>query len=352
MDYFVHNEDSLSNILFSELYYHNKFEDLINKIQWDKDNVEIPKSIKLIDIHHQLSLSEFGRPDVVLVITDNMDKKYAFIIEAKVDTYKDSCDDGDKDCFDINSSVSKINNQITLRYRAFNAIDSIEKYQRLTEEETYIKNCQFYKNDRVRRCHKQATIEVLKKLNKNFYGFYLISLTGDDENPLANKHIEPLFERRNESKLKGLGSLTWKICTEIFEGVENSIFIKTYEKFNNENKSRKQAGRKQDVTSEGEIEYEDEEGKNFGSGVKMIYSKELDQNTFLHFSWAGNSAALRDYSKENINPDKDVRRDKTTTEIIKLIEKQDDTIEHRNRLDKKYWAERTRELNLSLLGKI
>ena len=351
--FFVHDENSLSNLLVTELFYKSKFLDLIKSVEWYKLKPELPKSIISMEIHHQLNLSEFGKPDVVISIIDNEEKKYIFIIEAKIDTYQNSCDTDNKETFDIKRGTSSaINNQLTLRYRAFNSLDSINEKNNgfLTENNDEICKSKFYKDDKVRRCKKLATITVLKEMNENMYGFFLITLTGDEKNPFNGEHVHPLFEYENDGKdkLKGLGSIYWNKCKDLFRNNDESIFLHAYNKFFKENKNEV---KNQRSLLKDEIEDEDEEGKKFGRGVKMIYSEKLNPDTFLHFSWDGNSAALRDYSNENINPDKDVQRDKTTTEIEDKIEKQNSGIKHESRMNKTYWIELTRELNFKLLKK-
>lgn len=338
-NFYVHDENSLSNLLISELYHHNKFDDFLRKIEWD---IEIPKNIKSMEIHHQLNLSEFGKPDVILSITDEENKKYIFIIEAKLDTYNNSCDKANVEKFDIkstsgSSTSSCINNQLTLRYRAFNSLGSLDVGNYLTENKEEILNSKFYNNDKYRRCKKEATINVLKEMNKNLHGFYLVVLTSDDMNPFNGDYVHPFFENKNISKLKGIGFINWKYCNELLKNNVNSIFVPAYNNLFKNNI-------KLISTSIDEIENEDEKEKALGRGVMMIYSKVLNPTTFLHFSWDGESAALRNYSK-HINPDIDVERGRTTSEINSLIEESCVVTERKNRLDLKFWEEKTTELN-------
>jgi hypothetical protein len=300
-----------------------------------------------MEIHHQLNLSEFGKPDVVISIVDNEEKKYIFIIEAKIDTYQNSCDTDNKETFDIKRGTSSaINNQLTLRYRAFNSLDSINEKNSgfLTENNDEIHKSKFYKDDKVRRCKKLATITVLKEMNENMYGFFLITLTSDEKNPFNGEHVHPLFEYENDEKdkLKGLGSIYWNKCKDLFRNNDESIFLHAYNKFFKENKNEV---KNQRSLLKDEIEDEDEEDKMLGRGVVMIYSPEINSSTFLHFSWDGRSAALRDYSNKNIEPDKDVKRDMTTSQINSKVIIRFEEIKHQNRMDKDYWHEKTIELN-------
>ena len=45
----------------------------------------------------------------------------------------------------------------------------------------------------------------------------------------------------------------------------------------------------------------------FDKDIAMIFAPEINERTFLHFSWAGDSCELRDYSQGTGKPIKDSR---------------------------------------------
>jgi hypothetical protein len=74
------------------------------------------------------------------------------------------------------------------------------------------------------------------------------------------------------------------------------------------------------------IPKDDNDSIGFTSGVAMIYAPNIDKNTYLHFSWKGNSCVLRDYSQDQLRE----REEKTTVFVREKIIEQ--YIPSRNRL--------------------
>ena len=83
---------------------------------------------------------------------------------------------------------------------------------------------------------------------------------------------------------------------------------------------------------------------NYGRGVSLIYCREINEHSFVHFSWAGNSARIRNYIS-----DIEVReKDFSTDEIRKKDIKEEERISSSERKvvsDKKWWYEHIQILN-------
>lgn len=85
-------------------------------------------------------------------------------------------------------------------------------------------------------------------------------------------------------------------------------------------------------------------------GVRLVYVPEINQHTFLHFSWDGIACALRDYSKSaTIQPRPDRRYNRSFVEA--RVEKDDTPTEHPNRKHIDFWHGKTVEANEKYLKK-
>jgi len=80
------------------------------------------------------------------------------------------------------------------------------------------------------------------------------------------------------------------------------------------------------------------------AGVSLIYSPELNEHTFLHFSWRGENSALRDYSISNtIQPFEDRRY--RASDISKRIKFEKKIPNRKPIWDVKFWHEKVIALN-------
>jgi predicted type IV restriction endonuclease len=88
-----------------------------------------------------------------------------------------------------------------------------------------------------------------------------------------------------------------------------------------------------------------DDSRDRGSGL-LIYAPEINSRTFLHFSWLGESCALRDYSRPSTRPPKADRRYQTSHVRAKI--KNQVQGDGRNRKHVDYWHQMTVEANKSI----
>ncbi len=69
MKIIAHDENSLTNLFFSEIYRLQKISEFLNGIEW-RDLIKLPFDIAETELHHQVNLSEFGRPDAIITVVD------------------------------------------------------------------------------------------------------------------------------------------------------------------------------------------------------------------------------------------------------------------------------------------
>lgn len=231
MEILAHDEDSLSNLFFSEVHRHNLLISFLQEIKWLN---KIPNlvDIKKCTLHQQLNFSEFGKPDIFIEIIPHSGKPQIVIIEVKLGTYLESCSYKLDGKFFNNKFNSRLNNQITLRYRAMNSVSSVTEHGFLTERD-HLPNSP-YSKDQIRRCKKNSTIKILKKLESTGFDFYIAALTSDQENPFESVNSDhefyPLFFDNNENNYQGfsnLGHVSWQQAESLFIGEDNH-FSKSY----------------------------------------------------------------------------------------------------------------------------
>jgi hypothetical protein len=249
----THNENSLVNLLFSEIDHFDLINGFIDKIIWRNHSKSPFESARDADIHLQLGLGNkygFGTPDVIIRV-NYKEKDHVIIIEAKLGKY---CDDLAKPAdpkkprfFNTkNKNNSKNNNQLTLRYRAFRAINSLNSGDTLEESDNILEKNSFYKKDKKRYCKHPSVIKAMKNIIKNMADFYLVALTDDDSSPFGDLSNQiryrdprmPLFFDPNTNRhdrFANLGSINWKSCMELFNG-KNNRFVKAYDLFRSESK--------------------------------------------------------------------------------------------------------------------
>ena len=107
--------------------------------------------------------------------------RYIVIIEGKLGGYLASAGPTRDGLFD-NRFNSKINNQLTLRYRAMRCLHRLPATHYLTELPSHTAPSP-YKEDKARRCKKGRTIRLLEEHIEDFRDrFYLVALTTDTGN--------------------------------------------------------------------------------------------------------------------------------------------------------------------------
>ncbi len=119
----AHDEDSMTNLFFSEVHRHEKLEAFLALIEW-RSSPGMPFDVAEAELHQQVNFSDFGRPDAIILVTDGRGRKHVVIVEVKLGTYLDSCELARTGKFD-NRFNSRLNNQLALKYRAMVSLPSI-----------------------------------------------------------------------------------------------------------------------------------------------------------------------------------------------------------------------------------
>lgn len=222
----AHDEDSMTNLFFSEVHRHGKLQSFLHQIEW-RDHSIAPFTIADAELHQQVNFSEFGKPDAMIIVTDNHGKNHIVIVEVKLNTYVESCSYNLENGKFNNKINSKLNNQLALRYRAIRSLSSITDVGFMTESEHAPESP--YSEDQVRRCKKSATCRLLEGLHHGLISqFYLVTLTSDSESPFGvvdqSHKFFPIFFNQHTGTIEefpGLGSVTWTQCLQLFEGLDN-----------------------------------------------------------------------------------------------------------------------------------
>lgn len=221
----AHDEDSMTNLFFSEIHRIERIEQFLGLINW-RNYSEIPFSIAKAELHQQVNLSEFGKPDVIIIVTNKEGQKHIVIVEVKLGEYLECCIANENGKFN-NKFNSRLNNQLTLRYRAIQSLSSIKQFGFITESEHITDSP--YSNDQIRRCKKPATRNLFKDIAQDTFQFYLVTLTSDNEPPFKeivdkSHKFFPLFFNQHSGSVEdfpGLGSVSWKQCHRLFDGLDN-----------------------------------------------------------------------------------------------------------------------------------
>jgi hypothetical protein len=117
MDILAHDENSMTNLFFSEVHRHGKIGDVLRQILW-RHHERLPfelgdAELRTAELHQQVGLSDFGRPDATILVTDPHEVRHV-IIEGKLGEYLASAGPTRGGLFD-NWFNSRINNQLALR---------------------------------------------------------------------------------------------------------------------------------------------------------------------------------------------------------------------------------------------
>lgn len=226
MKIFAHDEDSMTNLFFSEVHRHEKLNDFLALIEW-RDYSEMPFDISDVELHQQVNFSEFGRPDAIILVTDSQGQKHVVIVEVKLGKYLDSCISTGSGKFN-NKFNSRLNNQLALKFRAMMSLSSLADKGYITELEHSEESP--YSEDQVRRCKKPATISFSKRIVNDDLHFYLVTLTSDAASPVSEGKLAlsdpcfPLFfnqHTESQQEYQNLGSVVWSQCHSLFKGVNN-----------------------------------------------------------------------------------------------------------------------------------
>lgn len=224
----AHDEDSMTNLFFSELHRNSKIETFLKSIIW-RSHPDMPFDISSVELHQQINFSEFGKPDVLILLTDSQGKKHVVIVEVKLGKYLESCIGVDDGKFN-NKYNSKLNNQLALKYRAMISLSSIVGKGHITES-THTSESP-YSEDIPRRCKKPSTVTFFREVGTVDKRFYLVTLTSDKLSPTAKEQLDisdpcfPLFYNQSletQEEYCNLGSILWSQCRQLFNGVDSYI---------------------------------------------------------------------------------------------------------------------------------
>ena len=226
----AHDEDSMTNLFFSEVHRHDKLKDFLALIEWRSSSV-MPFDVADAELHQQVNLSEFGRPDAIILVTSSNGQRHVVIVEVKLGKYLDSCETTGTGRFENRSGLSsRLNYQLALKYRAMISLPSIRDQGFITEMDHVAKSP--YHDDKVRRCKKRSTIELFRSLAGGNVSFCLVTLTSDRASPLNEARLamsDPcfplLFNQRLQAQqeFRHLGSVLWRRCLRLFDGVDNHV---------------------------------------------------------------------------------------------------------------------------------
>lgn len=225
MKIIAHDENSLTNLFFSEIHRHQKILDFLSLIQWRSRQLEV-SGLSSVELHMQVNFSEFGKPDAMIIATDDEGVKHILIIEAKLGSYVEaSTYNLENGKFD-NRSNSALNNQLTLRYRAIRAaIASFRKPHTISISEEGHSIESPYSSDKPRRCKKPMTCDMIRQLVTNSFQFHLVILTSDPVPPFdmvqeTQPLLLPIFydQAKNEiDAYQNLGSINWQCHKSLFK---------------------------------------------------------------------------------------------------------------------------------------
>jgi len=221
----------------------------LQSIRWaDGSSKEWITSIESVSWILEISLnrrSGFGDPDIMIVCETQDRTPYFVFIEAKVDTYEKAASPNSKGM--VEGYNSKINGQLSLKYRFCKAIEGWTGEQSIQESENLF---QQYKdrigenNRRPRRLVKKQVLNLLEKhrfheldLDRCFF----VAMTWDREpGPFVdlNEDLWPLFLSESGEELHSymkahLGWIGYGVIDKTFELDESfketlSTMVETY----------------------------------------------------------------------------------------------------------------------------
>jgi len=237
MKIIVHDENSLTNLFFSEIHRHQKILDFLSLIQWRSRQLEV-SGLSSVELHMQVNFSEFGKPDAMIVATDEEGVRHVIIIEAKLGSYVEASSYNLENGKFDNRSNSALNNQLTLRYRAIRAaVASFRKSHTISISEEGHSAESPYSSDKIRRCKKTMTCDLLKGLVANTFVLHLVILTSDHTSPFdmvqkTQPLLLPIFydQARNEiDAFHNLGAINWQCHKSLFKDVKDH-FSESYKR--------------------------------------------------------------------------------------------------------------------------
>jgi hypothetical protein len=341
-NFLMWGERGLVATLFMDLMELSKTDNSV-WVKFFNEIIEIEEPLNLniekvdIIIEPDFGNAGWGHPDVVISVKiKGQNERKIFFIEAKRVTFGKACENKTKR--GENGFNSSLNGQLELNYSFTHALMAWNNNPNTAiEDPDWILTTEYDKdrqgNKRVlKNPHVLEDVIVEYGLKTTtIENYYHIALTTDTTNPLMN--LNPVFQPElfdsngddcwNKLIKKQIGWFNYDIIAKLIKDANiSSLFKKTYEL----NKPNMSSG--------------DSDKSNLceGRGVKLIYAKEIDQKTVLHFSWVGDSYKLRDFSKGK-TPRPLIKEYPKTGDIEEKITWEKSDIVHES-LDKiKYWKE-------------
>ena len=219
----MEKENNVNLHFYSERGLINRLIEWLNQVNFDSSlkffqllNPEINQNSR-IDIFNEFSFGDFGSPDLIIKIDNNV-----YIIEAKITSFiKAATKPEEKYVFKNNAS--KINIQLLLRKRFIEAI-------KLSDDEEIVECHQdqdgdIYKNG---RALKKAELidEFVKKCFNNENKFFYVSLTNEKPKPDKDKIFSDYFNKNSFGfQEKEFKMITWQ---EIDEKIGKDVLCETW----------------------------------------------------------------------------------------------------------------------------
>jgi hypothetical protein len=310
--------------------------------------IEEPLSLNIekvdIIVEPDFGKKGFGSPDAVISMNvQGANDRKIFFIEAKRDTFRNASEDKAKRS--EKGFNSSLNGQLELKYRFTRALKNWNAPATAIEEDPgWILKTEYDKDQKTLQ-NPHVLTDVISKygLKTTIENYYYIVLTTDTTNPLEklDQNIQPEFfdntgnDCWNDLRQKQFGWFNFdkiKKLIEDFKYTEQSLFLASY-KLNESNMK---------------IANKDDDNMGFTSGVTMIYAPDIKKDTYLHFSWKGNSCVLRDYSQTPPLDD----NDKTTSFVRKKIVIERYIPNRKAITEFEFWQEKTKKLNEILKNEI
>jgi len=221
----------------------------LHSIRWADSSIkDWTTSIESVSWILEVSLnrmSGFGDPDIMIVCEIQDEAPYFVFIEAKVDKYEKAAGLNSKGM--VEGYNSKINGQLSLKYRFCEAVEEWRGKGRIIETESLF---QQYKNrigenqKNPRRLAKPQVLELLKKYRfeeLNLDRCFFVAMTWDREpGPFVDldKDLRPLFLSESGEELQSyikahLGWIGYGVINKTFELDESfkeilSTMVETY----------------------------------------------------------------------------------------------------------------------------
>lgn len=133
--------------------------------------------------------AEFGSPDLIAVFDSNK-IRYAVFIEAKLLSYNDSCLSlpQDMDFYTISGHSSKINVQLSFRYRFSEALKVALEPGSMNK--SIIETSHEYLDEKMRKLNKHQVLRFIADFFENVQEYYFVALTNDRSDELLPEIIK------------------------------------------------------------------------------------------------------------------------------------------------------------------